>query len=88
MADGSFSAPVRHTFIIEADAATDLLLGILAPFAVQGAAIMATELTQGFHGISIRIEAGGLTLQRAEHLVERLRAMPLVTSVGLGWMAI
>jgi hypothetical protein len=87
MADGGFSGSGRRTFIIEADAAPDLLLRVLAPFAVQGAVIVAAELAQGAVGASIRIEAAGLTLQRAERVAERLRALPAVTGVGLVWAA-
>jgi hypothetical protein len=35
----------------------------------------------------MRIEASGLREEVAQHLAERLRAMPAVTSVGLGWRA-
>lgn len=87
MADGSFSSPaiVRRTFLIEAGRRGDVVLRVLGPFAVQGAEILTMEAVQGLERTSIRIEAGGLDEDAAQHLVERLRAMPAVTSVGLGW---
>lgn len=85
MADGASPPPGRRTFLIEARAGRDILLRVLGPFAVQGAEILMMEAAQGAERTSIRIEAAGLGEGAAQHLVERLRAMPAVTGVGLGW---
>jgi hypothetical protein len=79
-------APLR-TFLIEARAEGDVLLRVLGPFAVQGARIRAMEASEGAGGLHIRIETAGIGANLAEHVVGRLRAMPAVTTVGLGWRA-
>ncbi len=87
MADGVFPPPtvVRRTFLIEAARRGDIVLSVLGPFVVQGVEILAMEALQGSERTSIRIEAAGLGEGAAQHLAERLRAMPAVTCVGLGW---
>lgn len=77
----------RRTFLIEARPEPDIVLRVLGPFAVQGAEILILEAEQGASRTSIRIEAAGLGADTAGLLVERLRAMPAVTAVGLGWRA-
>lgn len=87
MADGVFSSPasVRRTFLIEAQRRGDVVLRVLGLFAVRDVEILMIEAAQGAELTSIRIETGGLAESAAQHLVERLRAMPAVTGVGLGW---
>lgn len=87
MADGVFPPPelAGRTFLIEAHRRADIVLRVLGPFAVQGAELLAVEARQGSERTSIRIEAGGLEQGAAEHLTERLRAMPAVIGVGLVW---
>lgn len=87
MADGVFPplASLRRTFLIEARGRGDVLLRVLGLFAVQGAGILTIEAAQGPEQISIRIETGGLGEGAAQHLAARLRAMPAVAGVGLGW---
>lgn len=87
MADGVFPspAPPRRTFLIEAHRRPDVVLRVLGPFAVQGAELLAVEAVQGADRTSIRIEASGVGEAVAQHLTERLRAMPAVIGVGLGW---
>lgn len=75
----------RRTFLIEAEAEHDVLLRILAPFAVQGAPILSLEAEQACELTVARLEVGGLTHALAERLAEKLRALPVVRSVGLGW---
>jgi len=88
VADGSNLAALRRrTFLIEARPQADILLRVLGPFAVQGAQIVLMEAAQDAGRTSIRIEAAGIGTELAEHLVERLRAMPAVLGVGLGWRA-
>ena len=89
MADGSLHAvgQVRHTFHVEAYAEIDVLVRALGPFAVQGARIVGAELTERDGRVAIRIEVSGMTMARADLTAERLRAMPAVLGVGLGWRA-
>ncbi len=89
MADGSRhpGADVRRTFLVLARGEGDVLLRVLAPFAVQGSPIVAAELTACAGQAAIRIEVAGMEMGRAEHLADRLRSIPAVTSVGLGWRA-
>lgn len=79
-------APVgRRTFLVEAAPHHDVLLRVLGPFAVQGARIVSLEAAEGPATTSIRIEAQGIGGDLADHLVEQLRRMPSVASVGLVW---
>ena len=50
----------RRTFLIEARPEADIVLRVLAPFAVQGAQILSLAAEQGAGATSIRLEAGGL----------------------------
>lgn len=83
MADAALSP--RRTFLVEAAPEHDVLLRILAPFAVQGAPILSLEAEQATALTLIRLEVGGLDHALAERLAEKLRALPIVRSVGLGW---
>ena len=87
MPDGAFPppSPVRRTFLIQAHRRGDIILRVLGPFVVQGAEILAVEAHQEADRTAIRVEAGGLAESAAQHLVERLREMPAVIGVGLGW---
>jgi hypothetical protein len=87
MADGCSrpAAEVRHTFLVQAHAEIDVLVRVLGPFTVQGARIVAADLTEREGQVAIRIEVMGMPAGRAEHLTARLRALPAVLAVGLGW---
>ena len=89
MADGVSSPPAsaRRTFLIEARSGADVVLRVLGPFAVQDVEILAMEASLDLGRLSIRIEAAGLAEAAARCLADRLRAMPAVTGVGLGWRA-
>ena len=75
----------RHCFVVEAAEEFDALIRVLTPFAVQEAALASVTLDHGLHGLRIRIEADGLSSQRAETLLQRLRGMPVVLGVAIGW---
>lgn len=75
----------RRTFLVEAEPEHDVLLRVLAPFAVQGAPILSLEAEQAAALTVIRLEVGGLDHALAERLAEKLRALPIIRSVGLGW---
>ena len=71
----------RHCFVVEAVEAPDTLVRVLTPFAVQGAWLASVVLDGG----RIRIDVDGLDDRRAETLLQRLRGMPVVTGVAIGW---
>jgi hypothetical protein len=77
----------RHCFVVEALEAPDTLVRVLTPFAVQGARLASVALDALPGAVSIRIEADGLDAERAETLVRRLRSLPPVTAVAIGWRA-
>ncbi len=74
-----------HTFVVEVDEAADTLIRVLGPFAVQEARITGLRLDPGPAGLSIAIEASGVTPERAELIARRLDALAAVRRVGLGW---
>ena len=75
----------RHCFVVEAADEFDALIRVLTPFAVQAAALASVTLDHGPHGVRIRIEADGLSSQRAETLLQTLLGMPVVLGVAIGW---
>lgn len=77
----------RRLFLIESAPATDALIRILEPFALQQATLATVALEGAGAAVRIRVEADGLTEARAETLRRRLAMLPLVTSVALGWQA-
>ena len=85
MAELAQAPETRRTFLVRVHAAEDALLRVLGPFAVQGAKILSLQAEQAGDAMSIRIETGGVSLDLANQLVARLRGLPLVTQVGVGW---
>jgi hypothetical protein len=79
------SPPRRHCFVVEALDAPDTLVRVLTPFAVQGARLTGVVLDPAPGALAIRIEADGLDSKRADTLLRRLRGLPAVTAVALGW---
>lgn len=77
----------RHCFVVEAVEAPDTLVRVLTPFAVQGAQLASVALDALDGAVRIRIEADGLDTERTETLVRRLRGLPPVTAVAVGWRA-
>ena len=71
----------RHCFVVEAVDAPDALVRVLTPFAVQGARLVSVVLDGG----RIHIQVDGLDAWRAETLLQRLRGMPVVIGVAVGW---
>ena len=75
----------RHCFVVEAADEFDAPVRVLTLFAVQEARLASVTVDHGPHGLRIRIEADGLSSQRAETLLQRLRGMPVVLGVAIGW---
>lgn len=75
------SSSRRHCFVVEASEAPDTLVRVLTPFAVQGARLASVVMGEG----RIHIEVDGLDTRCAETLLQRLRGMPVVTGVAIGW---
>lgn len=81
-------APVagrRHLYLIECPDAADALVRVLGLFAVQQARLTTLAAHAADGRLAARIEVEGLTPDRAQHLCLRLKQLPLVTSVSLGW---
>jgi hypothetical protein len=78
---------IRWCFLVEAHAVPDALLRVLDPFAVQGAELAEAMLTRDADGVTIRLEAEGLTPERAEGLLRRLQRLAAVRRAGMGWRA-
>jgi len=77
--------PSRYLFLIEGLDAIDTLMRVLGPFAVQQARLQAVLFTVADGRFALRLEAEGLSADRAHHLRRRLAVLPLVTGVSLGW---
>ena len=77
----------RCTFLIEAAPQADILLRLLAPFAVHSAPVLFLRAEQAPDRVAVRLEIGGGDLALAERLAAKLRAVPHVRSIGLGWRA-
>jgi acetolactate synthase regulatory subunit len=75
----------RYAFVIEAYDEPDALVRILTLFAVQPLVLAQVTMTARDGGCAIRIEADGLSAQRAEVLLQRLDGLAVVRSVGLAW---
>jgi hypothetical protein len=76
---------VRWSFLVEAHDEADALLRVLSPFAVQGARLAEVILTRTGGALAIRLQVENLEAARAESLLRRLAALPVVLSAGLGW---
>ncbi|MBX3481129.1 MAG: hypothetical protein KF842_12080 [Caulobacter sp.] len=74
-----------HTFVVETVAAPDILMRVLAPFAVQEAMITDIRIDHLSPGLSIAIEAAGVSEARAALIGRRLEALAAVRAVGRGW---
>jgi hypothetical protein len=75
----------RYLFLIEGLDTVDALMRVLGPFAVQQARVQAVVLTVADGRFVLRLEAEGLSADRAHHLRRRLAVLPLVTGVSIGW---
>jgi hypothetical protein len=75
----------RHMFLIEGIGDADALLRLLGPFAVQSSRLIEVSFTERGGRFSARLEAEGLSLERAEHVRQKLRQLPVVIAVSLGW---
>lgn len=74
-----------HTFVVDVHEQPDTLIRVLGPFAVQEARITAIRLDPGPAGLSIAIEASGVSDDRAQLIARRLDGLAAVRRVGLGW---
>ena len=77
--------PARHQFHVEASAGGDAFLRVLGLFALAGAALSSARMAQEGGRLAMRLETAGLDHPGAERLARRLRALPVVASVGVGW---
>ena len=82
----SNQAEGRHVFLIELEAAPDAVMRVLGPFALHDAELTALDLTRGEGRLDLRVEAIGFSFDLADHLGRKLRALPVVRGVALGWL--
>ena len=75
----------RHLFLIEGIGDADALLRLLGPFAVQSSRLIEVSFAERNGRFTARLEAEGLSLERAEHVRQRLGQLPVVEGVSLGW---
>jgi hypothetical protein len=78
----------RHILLVEGierEPTAEALLRVLGTLAVQQVQLIEVRFTTTAGGFAARLEIEPLSLQRAEHLAWRLRQMPSVTAVSLGW---
>ncbi|MDR3510587.1 MAG: hypothetical protein P4L73_03055 [Caulobacteraceae bacterium] len=93
MADGVYPAPAEapltvetaRLFLVDTLDAPDALLKVLSVFAVQQVALATVDFAAAADGGQVRIEARRLSAERAQHLSERLRSVPVVRGVSVGW---
>ena len=78
----------RHILLVEGierEPTADALLRALGTLAVQQVQLIEVRFARTGNSFAVRLEIERLRLQRAEHLAERLRQIPSVTAVSLGW---
>ncbi len=78
----------RHILLIEGierELLADPLLRVLGTMAVQQVQLVEVRFTRTGGGFCAQLEIELLSLQRAEHLARRLRQIPSITAVSLGW---
>ncbi len=78
----------RHILLVEGnerELLADPLLRVLGILAVQQVRLVDVRFTRSGGAFSARLEIEPLSLQRAEHLAQRLRQIPSITAVSLGW---
>ena len=76
----------RHVFIIELYAEPDAVVRVLSPFALHDAELTALDLIRGEGRLDLRVEAVGFGFELADRLGRKLRALPVVRGVSLGWV--
>lgn len=76
----------RHLFLIEMEAAPDAVMRVLGPFALHEAELTTLALTRGEGRLDLRVEAVGFGFELADRLGRKLRALPVVRGVSLGWL--
>lgn len=77
----------RWSLVVDAHPEPDALLRVVNAFVVLGAEIAEAAMTREGDGYTLRIDTHGLTTERAETLLRRIKALPVVRRAGLGWRA-
>jgi hypothetical protein len=84
-ADAAATPGRCYLFLIEGREATDALMRVLGPFAVQSAGLTRVTFGMAEGRFAARIEVEGLSQDRADYLSRRLTQIPLIASVSFGW---
>jgi hypothetical protein len=79
--------PARSLFLVEASDEIDTLLRLLNLFAVRQVRVLKLEVAPSAAGLAIRLETDPMDASRAAQLADKLATLPIVRSVGTGWLA-
>lgn len=78
-------AGVEHVFVVECAGTTEAVLKLLGVLCVQDCRLTHLTLEPQTQGSCLRVHVGDLDARRAETVRARLAALPIVSSVALGW---
>jgi len=89
LAPGATDDPgCRHILLVEGierEPTAETLLRVLGTLAVQQGHLIEVRFSRTDACFAARLEIEGLGFQRMEHLARRVRQVPSVTAVSLGW---
>jgi len=85
MTDAEKPGGRRHIYVVEGRASADGLSRVIGLFVVQDARLDEARYDADAKSFTLRIVAGGLGDERADHLARRLRLVPQVERVAVGW---
>ncbi|HEY5007699.1 MAG TPA: hypothetical protein VII42_06825 [Caulobacteraceae bacterium] len=77
----------RRLFLVEAADEIDILLRLLAPFAIQHIAVVGVALSKSPDGLTVRLETGPVPDEQAHWLADKLATLAVVRRVGSGWLS-
>jgi uncharacterized protein YbjT (DUF2867 family) len=78
----------RHRlFLVEAADEVDILLRLLAPFAIQHIRVVGVALSKSPDGLTVRLETGPAPDEQARWLADKLATLAVVRRVGSGWLS-
>jgi hypothetical protein len=77
----------RRLFLIEVADEIDVLLRLLAPFAIQHVAVDGIALSKSADGLTVRLETGPVRDEQARWLADKLATLAVVRRVGSGWLS-
>ena len=76
---------MTRLYLIEGADVVDALVRVLGLFAIQQVRLSNVEFAADKGRMTLKLEAQGLDVDRADYLRRKLQLLPLVTSVATGW---